>query len=109
MKHSCRSAYESDGPIPRKLQARLYRTPSSFRWYRHSTVERSLGRITFGQVKHLRHGRIDVLVANAGMGEITPFGSIAEAYSRHDRRYFQGKKTTHLSGFFLNFPEERHA
>ncbi|QDH66729.1 SDR family NAD(P)-dependent oxidoreductase [Pseudomonas azotoformans] len=27
-----------------------------------------------------RHGRIDVLVANAGMGEIAPLGSITEAY-----------------------------
>ena len=33
----------------------------------------------FGAIK-TRHGRIDVLVANAGMGEVAPLGSITEAY-----------------------------
>ena len=33
----------------------------------------------FGKIKS-RHGRIDVLVANAGMGEVEPLGSITEAY-----------------------------
>ena len=33
----------------------------------------------FDEIKG-RHGRIDVLVANAGMGEIAPLGSITEAY-----------------------------
>jgi NAD(P)-dependent dehydrogenase (short-subunit alcohol dehydrogenase family) len=33
----------------------------------------------FDEIKS-RHGRIDVLVANAGMGEVAPLGSITEAY-----------------------------
>jgi NAD(P)-dependent dehydrogenase (short-subunit alcohol dehydrogenase family) len=35
--------------------------------------------VLFDEIK-ARHGRIDVLVANAGMGEIAPLGSITEAY-----------------------------
>lgn len=35
--------------------------------------------VLFDAIK-TRHGRIDVLVANAGMGEIAPLGSITEAY-----------------------------
>lgn len=35
--------------------------------------------VLFDTIK-ARHGRIDVLVANAGMGEIAPLGSITEAY-----------------------------
>ncbi|WP_313516933.1 SDR family oxidoreductase [Pseudomonas sp.] len=35
--------------------------------------------VLFGKIKS-RHGRIDVLVANAGMGEVEPLGSITEAY-----------------------------
>lgn len=35
--------------------------------------------VLFDAIKS-RHGRIDVLVANAGMGEIAPLGSITEAY-----------------------------
>jgi NAD(P)-dependent dehydrogenase (short-subunit alcohol dehydrogenase family) len=35
--------------------------------------------VLFDEIK-ARHGRIDVLVANAGMGEIAPLGSITEVY-----------------------------
>lgn len=35
--------------------------------------------VLFDAIK-ARHGRIDVLIANAGMGEIAPLGSITEAY-----------------------------
>ncbi|WP_455826316.1 SDR family NAD(P)-dependent oxidoreductase [Pseudomonas graminis] len=35
--------------------------------------------VLFDTIK-ARHGRIDVLVANAGMGQIAPLGSITEAY-----------------------------
>lgn len=35
--------------------------------------------VLFDAIK-ARHGRLDVLVANAGMGEIAPLGSITEAY-----------------------------
>jgi NAD(P)-dependent dehydrogenase (short-subunit alcohol dehydrogenase family) len=35
--------------------------------------------VLFAEIKD-RHGRLDVLVANAGMGEIAPLGNITEAY-----------------------------
>lgn len=35
--------------------------------------------VLFDEIK-ARHGRIDVLVANAGMGEVAPLGNITEAY-----------------------------